>query len=215
MEPRITALKAQKRNPKRVNVYLDGEFAFGLSRVTAAWLEVGQVLSEDKIQELKATDEQEVAYQKALNYLSYRVRSEREVRDNLAKHNFSDEAILDVLKRLRRNQLVDDRIFAQTWVENRNTFRPRGQRALMMELRQKGIHEEIILETLENQDEDKLAYQAARKQHRKIMGLTWEEYRKKMLAFLARRGFPYRTAAPVVEQIWSENRSTDESEEQF
>ena len=87
MERKITALQAQKRNPQRVNVYLDGEFAFGLSRITAAWLQIGQVLSEEKIVELQAADEIEVAYQKALHYLSFRTRSEDEVRKNLRKNN--------------------------------------------------------------------------------------------------------------------------------
>ena len=50
MDQKITALKAQKRNPNRINVYLDGIFAFGLARVVAAWLQVGQTLSDEKIE---------------------------------------------------------------------------------------------------------------------------------------------------------------------
>ena len=213
MEKRITALKTQKRNSQRVNVYLDGEFAFGLSRITAAWLTIGQELNEGKIRELMASDECEVAYQKALNYLSYRVRSEREVRDNLAKHNFSDEVIPDVLARLRRNRLVDDRGFAQAWVDNRNEFRPRGQRLLRMELRQKGINDEIIADVLEDQDEDELAYRAATKQFRKYNRLPWKDYRTKMVAYLARRGFHYGVSAPILERVWSENKPETETEE--
>jgi regulatory protein len=212
MDKEITALKVQKRNPQRVNVYLAGEFAFGLSRITAAWLEIGQILTADEIRELKTADDFEVGYQQAIKYLSYRIRSEREVSDNLKKHNFSDEVIQAVLERLRRLQLVDDRQFAQVWVENRNEFRPRGQRALRMELRQKGIDDHIISEVLEDLDEETLAHQAAAKQSHKYSGLPWEDFRRKLLAFLARRGFHYGIAMPVVERAWSEFGSPPKTE---
>jgi regulatory protein len=213
MDQEITALKVQKRNLNRVNVYLDGEFAFGLSRITAAWLQIGQILTAEKIRELKTADDFEVGYQQAVNYLSYRTRSEQEVRDNLRKHNFSEEVIQAVLEKLRRLGLVDDRQFAQTWVENRNEFRPRGQLALQMELRQKGIEDSLIAEVLAELDEDELAYQVAVKQARKYAGLPWEGFRQKMVAFLARRGFHYGVAIPIVERVWSEYASPHQTEE--
>jgi regulatory protein len=210
MERKITALKTQKRNHQRVNVHLDGEFAFGLSMIAAAWLEIGQVLGDDKIRQLQEADEIEVAYQKALNYLSYRSRSEREVSDNLRKHKFPNDVIQDVIDRLRRNRLVDDHDFARIWVENRSDFRPRGRRALSVELHRKGIQRDIIDEVLQDLDEDELAFQAAIKQSPKYQGLDWEGFRKKMVAFLARRGFSYGVAAPIVKKIWSEvNPSPD------
>jgi regulatory protein len=107
---------------------------------------------------------------------------------------------------LGRSGLVDDLQFAQTWVENRSAFRPRGRRALVVELRQKGITEEAIDEALHDLDEDNLAYQAALKQSRRYAGLDWQVYRQKMGAFLARRGFNYEVAKPVIEQVWSETR---------
>jgi regulatory protein len=204
MSRKITALKAQKRNSNRINVYLDDEFAFGLSRFAAAWLQIGQELSTEKIQELQEVDALEVANQRAMNFISYRPRSEVEVRRNLIKHDTPEDVIKEVLTRLRRNGLVDDVKFAQTWVENRSTFRPRGRRALSMELRQKGICDEAIAEALQDLDEDHLAYQAALKQSRKYQGLEWRFFQQKMGAFLARRGFHYGVAKPVIEQIWSE-----------
>ncbi len=80
MTMKITAIEPQQRNPQRVNVYLDGAFAFGLTRITAAWLQVGQEISEEKIASLQAEDANEIAYQKALHFLSYRPRSSREIR---------------------------------------------------------------------------------------------------------------------------------------
>mgnify|MGYP000952684904 FL=1 len=73
MDRTITALTAQKKNPQRINVFLDGEFAFGLQRIVAAWLIVGQTLSEEKINQLRSDDQSEIAYQKAINLLSYQI----------------------------------------------------------------------------------------------------------------------------------------------
>jgi regulatory protein len=206
MTRKITALKIQKKNNNRVSVYLDHEYAFGLSRIVAGWLEVGQQLSEEKIMELKAKDDVEVALQKALNFLSYRPRSEKEVRQNLKiKHGIIEEDIIDlIIERLKSGGLVDDSNFAELWVENRNEFRPRGSRALRTELRQKGIDEEIIALSLKDLDEDKLALKAARKQSRKYKQLEWDQFRKKLTGFLARRGFPYGVISEVTPKVWDE-----------
>jgi regulatory protein len=191
-----------------VNVYLDGEFAFGLARIVAAWLQVGQELDDQKIAALQAEDAHEVAYQRVLKLLGYRSRSTHEVRKNLRDHNVPEEVIAGVLERLRRSRLVDDERFAQAWIENRSEYRPRSRRALAMELRQKGITDEVIKQTLEEaarEDED-LAYQAALKQSRKLKEMEWPEFRQKLSGFLARRGFSYEVVAPVVKRVWVEQR---------
>ena len=204
MAKKITALKLQKRNKDRVNVYLDDEFAFGLSRIVAAWLRTGQELTEEKIAELQAQDNVEVALQRALNFLSYRPRSEEEVRRNLVKHGYHEGIIEEILALLRRGGLVDDKNFAELWVENRSEFRPRGSRMLRQELRQKGISDQVIASALEELDEDDLALKAARKKARRYSQLEWMDFRKKMSGFLARRGFNYGIIAEVVPKIWEE-----------
>ena len=213
MSKKITALKAQKHNPDRVSVYLDGEYAFGLFRIVAAWLQVGQELEEEVIRQLNQAEASEKAYQRALNFLSFRVRTESEVHRNLKKHDTPESVIEDVLERLRRNRLVDDHHFANSWVENRSQFRPRGRRALQSELRQKGVDQEIIQEVLQDLDEEELAYQVAKKSVRKYRKFEWPEFRKKLLGFLARRGFNYAVAAPVVERVWAEEQDDTEANE--
>ncbi|HHY88444.1 MAG TPA: hypothetical protein GYA06_05975 [Chloroflexi bacterium] len=208
MERKITALKAQKKNPNRVSVYLDGEYAFGLAKIVAAWLQVGQVLTDEKIDQLQAKDAEEVAYQRALRFLSYRPRSESEVREKLVKLGFEQQVIDAVIQRLIDSRFLGDQEFAQTWVENRSTFRPRSRRVLALELRQKGVEEEIIQEALhENVDDQELAYKAAIQYSRRLEGLEWEDFRKRLSGFLGRRGFSYGTIAPVVKQLWSEMHS--------
>ena len=201
---KITALVVQKRNPNRVNVHLDGEYAFGLARIVAVWLRVGQELDEEKLKRLQVEDARERAVQQALLFLSYRARSESEIRQNLRKHEMPEEVIEETLVRLRQDGLANDGQFAQAWVENRSTFRPRSRRMLAMELRQKGLNDEAVSSALEDVDDEPLAYEAAKKRAPRLKALEWTDFRKKLSEFLARRGFSYSVIAPAVTRIWNE-----------
>jgi regulatory protein len=193
---RITAIEPQKKNPRRVNVYLDGGFAFGLTRIVAAWLKVGQELSEEKIAALQSEDERENVYQKALHFLSYRPRSSAEIRQNLTKRGLSEPLVEETIQHLR------------------NAFHPRGKSALKMELRRKGLDEEVIGSVLNEQvDEETLAFDAARKYARRLAGLEWPGFRQKLGGFLARRGFSYSTIAPVISEVWKEISQTADGDE--
>lgn len=207
---KITAIEAQKRNSNRVNIHLDGEFAFGLERITAAWLRVGQELDEKKIEQLQAEDTRERALQQALLFLSYRARSESEIRRNLQKHEIPEAVIEETLERLRRDGLADDDQFARAWVENRSAFRPRSRRLMALELRQKGLDDEAAKSALEAVDDEALAYEAAQKWANRLRGLEWSEFRTKLSGFLARRGFSYSVIAPVVTRVWNETHTEEQ-----
>ena len=203
---KVTALKVQKHHPNRVNVYLDNEFSFGLTRITAAWLEVGQELSPTKIAKLRAEDAREVAYMQAFRFLDYRPRSRAELRRNLEKHAVPPDVINEVFKRLERSGLVNDERFAHDWVENRSEFRPRSRRALAYELHRRGLSDEAIQKALEGLNEDAMAYQAARKQARRYADLPQRDFNNKLGSFLARRGFSYDIIKQVVATVWEESR---------
>ncbi|MEW5941253.1 MAG: RecX family transcriptional regulator [Chloroflexota bacterium] len=201
---KITAIEPQKNHSNRVNVYLDDEFAFGLSKIVAAWLKVGQTLDEAKVAKLQAEESREAAYQQALLFLGYRARSEAEIRKNLEKHDIPAPVVEETLQRLREERLVDDAQFAESWVANRSEFRPRGKRALTVELKRKGLAEAAIQSATEAVDESALAYAAAQKRVRRLEGLEWIEFRKKLGEYLARRGFAYEVVAPTVKRLWLE-----------
>jgi len=210
---KITAIEVQKKNPNRVNIHLDGEFAFGLAKITAAWLRVGQELDEKKIEQLQAEDARERALQQALLFLSYRARSESEIRQNLRKHEILETVIEETIGRLRRDGLANDDQFASAWVENRSTFRPRSRRMMALELRQKGLDDESMKSALKDVDDNALAYEAAQKRAPRFKSLEWSEFRKKLSDFLARRGFPYSVVAPVVLRIWNEAHAEEQYQE--
>ncbi|MFQ6101951.1 MAG: RecX family transcriptional regulator [Anaerolineae bacterium] len=202
----ITALRFQKRNKNRVNVYLDGQFAFGLAAIEAARLRVGQTLSDGDIARLQKQDEAERAYERALNFLSYRPRSEAEVRRNLHKKNLDDEVIETVVERLTRAGLLNDREFARYWVENRLQFKPRGAQALRHELWEKGVPVSIIAEALEDLDEEAIARKVAEAGARRLGHLEPRDFRRKLRAYLARRGFSYAVIESLVEEMLEATR---------
>lgn len=207
----ITALKQQKRNQQRVNVYLDGEYRCALYRITVAWLHVGQEVTEEQIAGLLEKDGREAAYQQAYRLLERRERTVAEIERRLREHGFSDNIIAELLSRLQESGVVNDSRFARNFVEARATFRPRSRRALRVELRQRGLQDAEIAEALENVDEAAMAYLVAAKQGRRLQALDWQEFRQKLSTFLARRGFSYEVITPIVRRVWNEQHSEDES----
>ncbi|MEI8132116.1 MAG: RecX family transcriptional regulator [Leptolinea sp.] len=209
--PLITALTSQKRNPNRLNVFLDGDFAFGVERIVAAWLSVGDEVDSEKIQAILQKDELEKAYNRALRFLGVRVRSVHEVSVRLEEAGYSPDAIEKTVQRLQSAGLLSDTEFAQTWVENRCTFRPRAKRALVLELRQKGIIDNEIQSAVRNLDETKLAQQAAELVISRFEKLPFDEFRKKLFGYLSRRGFSYGDAIEAIQITWQQAQDSAET----
>jgi len=201
----ITALKFQKNNKERVSVYLDGAYAFGLDALEAARLHKGQVLSDTEIASLKAQDEQNQAFNRAVRFLSYRPRSRAEVERYLRDKATAPEVVPTVVARLEQAGYLDDEEFARFWVEDRERFRPRSQHALRYELRQKGVSDAIISQTLEGSDDEAAAWQAIQGRLPRWAHLPQEQFLQKAASFLGRRGFGYGTISRTVQRAWQSN----------
>ena len=202
---KVTALRLQVRNKARVSVYLDGKYGFPLAKIVAARLCIGQELDETAVAQLRGTDDEEKAYERALKFLAPRPRSEAEVRRRLTLHKLAPTLIDMVAARLQRAGLLDDQAFANFWVENRNTFRPRSMRALRGELRQKGLSEEAVRAALTSTNDSEAAYAVGAKRVRRFAAASRDEFRRKLGDFLARRGFNYDIIEPVIERLWTEH----------
>ena len=209
---KVTALKQQARHKSRVNVYLDGEFALGVAKILAARLAIGQVVDAAALERLKQADEVETAYERALHFLGPRPRSEAEIRRRLTTAKVPQAATAAVLERLRGAGLVDDKAFASYWVDNRTTFRPRSKRLLSMELRLKGLKDDELKAALAGVDDAGSAYTIAKQRAGRLRELEFVEFKRKLGAFLARRGFDYDTIEPVVARVWKEDHEGLEPE---
>jgi regulatory protein len=202
MTGKVTAVKVQKRRRDRVSVFLDGEYAFALQGAVAAELRVGQDLTDREIEALQRRDAAEVGHERALHYLSFRPRSEWEMRRYLQRKGLDDDGIDSVLSRLRQARLIGDQDFARFWVENRGAFSPRGPWALRGELRRKGIDRSIIDSVLGDVDEEAGAMQVAERAARRLASLDEQAFRRRLLGRLQRRGFSYDVSRRICDRLW-------------
>lgn len=200
----VTRLVLQQKNHQRVNVYLDGVYAFALPDTEAARLKVGQHLDDDDISRLRHVDDEARAFDRAARLLASRPRSQAEIETHLRQAEFSPETIAAAIVRLQEQGYVDDAAFVQWWIDNRSRFNPRGQAALRHELLQKGIQRRLIDEALAPLDAAEQALAAARPRAERWRLLPQPEFYKKMVGFLQRRGFDYATAGAVAGRLWQE-----------
>jgi regulatory protein len=202
MTKTITALSVQKRNQDRINVFLDGEYAFSISLNAALSLKRGQKLSQVDIERLQREDDGFRAYNSALRFLGYRPRSRLEIERHLRQKGYESEAIDAAMARLVAQRYIDDEAFARSWLNHRERLRPRGARGLSYELRQKGIEREIINEVLTELDEEASAWAAIEGKRHRWRGLDQLAFRKKVTGFLSRRGFSYDIIRKTCQKAW-------------
>ncbi len=202
----ITAIRAGRRPGKRVNIFLNGKFAFGLEAELAAkeGLHVGQELSDRQIDALARFDHLERCLNAANRYLGYRPRSESELRERLCKRGFDGDNVEAVIARLKEQGLVDDIAFAQFWRENREMFSPRSQWLTSLELRRKGVPAEIIERVVSGASDDDNAYRAALGKARRLPLSDYQSFRRKLDGYLQRRGFGYGVINRTVGRVWRE-----------
>ena len=206
MMSKITALKTNKRTDKQVGMFLDGKFVISLDTEVAAkeGLKIGQDLSDDQIKILMKN----IGFTRCLNtayrYLSYRPRSEAEMKGHLHQRGFADSQIEIVINKLKEQNLLDDTAFAQFWKENREMFRPRSQRLTRLELRKKGVADEIIDEVTDDSNDMDSAYRAALSKAQRLPKQEYEVFRRRLGDYLKRRGFGYTVINRTVKRIWQE-----------
>ncbi|MCB1025431.1 MAG: RecX family transcriptional regulator [Acidobacteria bacterium] len=196
----ITALEIQKRNKERVNVYLDNEFALAVTVMAAASLRKGQFLNDGAINQLKAADDRAKAYDRAVRFLGFRPRSQNEVERYLQEKGYTPEVCVEVVNRLIEQKYLDDAEFVRFWLENREQFKPRGERALRYELRQKGIADSLIDAAVGEVNESDLAWAAVERKLYSWKNLPEPELKKKLAGFLSRRGFNYETVNEIMQR---------------
>ena len=152
----------------------------------------------------------------AYNYLSYRAGSVKEVRDKLAQKEFAEETIEQVVDDLQRQKLLNDSEFARRFVEAR-LGRANGSRKLAQELRRKGIETEIIDEVLgefaATLDSEERAIGLLGKQAWRYRGLERDKAKRRMLGFLARRGYDAQMARSAVDKVWQELQELEDEVE--
>ena len=206
---KITALKEGKGRNKRINVFVDGRFAFSLEGdvVVAGALRVGQELTASEAEKLAAKDQDQRGMNAAVRLLGYRPRSEAELRERLLRRGFEKATIDSVMGKLKEQNLVDDTDFARFWKENRQSFRPRSRRMTRLELRRKGVDSGVIDRIVAEIDDGDSAYRAAQPKARQMKAADYDVFRRRLGEYLRRRGFDYEVIKRTVEKMWQERDS--------
>ena len=220
---KITALDPSPRRPDWWHISIDGAYAFSLdgATVVAEALTPGLSLTEDDVGLLRALADESRLLDAALTFLTARPRSRAEVRRRLLQPRRNRpapmaETVDRGLDRLTEKHLLDDREFAEYWVEQRERFSPRSSYALAQELRQRGVDRDTTDAAIDDERDGQRALDAARQRVRALGGLDYETFRAKLTAFLQRRGFSYSIARETVRALWEETRGmAPDADEEF
>lgn len=188
---KITAIKQQAKRRGRYSIYIDEKFAIGLSEseLLRLGLFLGQELTQDELALFKEQSNQSKWFDKVLNLLSYRPRSEWEIKEYLRRKDCPPEIIESLLNKLSVNGYVNDEQFARRWIESRRQLKSTSRRKIAMELKVKRIDNSIIDEVLtaDKSDTDELQI------IKDLITKKGQRYpdRVKLMQYLARQGFSY------------------------
>lgn len=201
---RITALSPGRR--RTLELHIDGEPAATVSPEVCSQfgLCVGLEVSRQLLDDILRAEAQRQAMNVALRLLSYEPRSQEGLRQRLLRRGFDPQAVEHVVARLRQMRLLDDAEFSRAFVESRQRWSPRGRRRLISELVAKQVDPVSARQAVASVDEDDAALRAAADRARALAAHPWPEFRRRLIAFLARRGFGWETASRATQEAWAQ-----------
>ncbi len=196
---KITDITQQKKRSDRYSIYIDGEFALGLSQndLVDLGLKIDQEITPQELEQYRHDSELGKAYDKALNYISIRDRSEKEINDYLYKKQYAQEIIKEVISKLENLGLIDDVKFVHTWIQWRAS-KLSSKIKIRQELMQKGIDSQIINEALASIDETEEVAKA--KELADKYAYRYDS-RQKLMAYMSRRGYSYDVIRQAIEDL--------------
>lgn len=206
MSKTITQIVVQKKRKNRCSIFINDEFAFGLHQdvVLKFGLKKGDTLDEHQIEEILLSEERKSAKDRALKFLSYRDRSEKEIKTKLKDIGYEDDIIDWVIAELKRLKFIDDERFAQSYAQTQMITRPMGEYYLRRELKKKGLNAELIEQTVEKvydeRDQFSVALELAQQRKKRYRNIEEIKAKKRISDFLLRRGFSWDVVSHVLEQ---------------
>jgi regulatory protein len=209
--PTITKIAEQKRSPNRRSVYIDGDFAFGvnLNVVAKFRLREGMTLSAEQVDEIQRGEVRQECLDHALRLLGQRLHSRTELKKKLARREYGDAVIEQVLDNLVRLGYVDDERFAKTMALSLAQHKRVGARRAVMELVRVGVAHELaeraVNETYASTDPVADAKRLVAKQIDRLRKMDPQVARRRLSGLLQRRGYDFDTTKAVIEQSLGES----------
>ncbi|MCL1954271.1 MAG: recombination regulator RecX [Firmicutes bacterium] len=173
----------QNKNKKRVNLYIDGNFCCGLETITVLKhnLIEGQIVDLDYLSQLQLESEKNTAFDKAIRYISIRMRSQLEIENYLKDKGYLQATIDYCIEKLLDYKYINDESFAKNYIASKGY--KNGKRKLEYELHNFGIDKDIIDNCLDNLDS-----------HKSLLDLIEKKYRgdkQKIIEYCLGRGFVF------------------------
>ncbi len=205
----ITKIVQQKKNRDRYSIFIDGEFSFGVYEnvIVKYGLTKGMKLEEDFLEDVLKKEEQEVANNYALRLLSFKMRTEQEVRRRLKEKGYEEEEMIDTtIDYLKQFNYIDDEAYARAFIKDRSTLRNMGAERIKRELYQKGVDPEISKREVENLVDHDDEYEKALELGQKKSDTTYKnddknaKYRK-LGGFLQRKGYSMDIVMKVLKEV--------------
>lgn len=205
---KITKIEKQKKDRHRYNIFLEGEFAFGLyeDSILKFGLRTDDELDDEKIKEMKEFDEYGFGKKTAYSYLSYKQRSRKEVEKKLKQKKVSDDTIAKVIELLEKQKYLDDKTYAKNYLEDKLNSKPIGKRLAKLKLCEKGIDKATVDKTIDdNYSEEKefeLAGQLLLKYAVKVKYKDETGKKNKCYRYLISRGFDFEIVSRVLNEYF-------------
>ncbi|HAM37728.1 MAG: Regulatory protein RecX [candidate division WS6 bacterium GW2011_GWC1_36_11] len=200
----VTLLESQKKDPSRVNLYVDSNFFCGISvnTIVKYSLYVGKEITQEILDDLFFSELESRFFDRAMGFLDRSPKTERQVRIYLKDLSFKKKGkwfeslggdilskiIEKVVSKLNEYKYIDDERFAELFVSSRMKNKPRGKDVLRMELLSKGVSKDIALKVINLlvEDEASLLVETYRKKYKEEK-ITKND--RKKIDFLRRKGF--------------------------
>jgi regulatory protein len=200
----ITSVEKNKKNKGRMSIYIDGRYSLTISEDDYLSMHLYDrfEISDEEIDYIKNTLNFQASKSKAVNYLSYKMRTEKEVRLKLLDEGFDSDCIDNTIEELKAIGYINNKLYAQKYVYDRSKLKPKSKKLLRLELMSRGISQEIADEVLDDWDIDEsdVALSLAKKKFGKYE-LNDETTIRKIYMFLNHRVYNSEIIKEVIDKL--------------
>jgi regulatory protein len=202
----ITKITQQKRDSERYNIFIDEKYAFSVHETVLVKFSLtkGMALEDWVVDEMVYEDEISKAFNRALHYLGFRMRSEFEVKQKLKESGYGEAVVLEAIVKLRRLGFLNDETFSAALLETQKRSGSRGPRAIREELRRKGIGKELqekVLESYSEEEQLEIATKLAEKAANANRSHSPSQLKQRIQNALLRRGYSYDIISRAIATI--------------
>ncbi|WP_339254027.1 recombination regulator RecX [Sporosarcina sp. FSL W8-0480] len=202
----LTKITQQKRDTERYNIFIDDKYAFSVHETVLVkfGLTKGMQLDDWAMDEIAYEDQIEKAFNRALHFLSFRMRSEFEVKKKLLDLEYGEAVIMEAIVKLRRLGFLDDQAFSEALLRTQKNASNKGPKAIQQELQKKGVEKELqeqVLESYSEEEQFAVAKRLAEKAAASNRSVAPAQLKQKIQNALARKGFSFGLISSVLEEI--------------